>query len=431
MSSPTTPPPVPKSFLDFLKAFGPGIIVVLTWLGAGDVVDMGVAGSNYGYSLLWVLVVAVFMRFVLVSLIGRYQLCNQHGEGVLDGLVRFHPLYAPILFFGAVIMGHVYESYMTVGEGEVLYNVTNVGEVWMWAALCNAVALLLVLKGGYNSLETLFKLFLGLLSISFVGSALWVGFSGVDLLQGLYRMEMPGQLGNFDPLMVAMAMIGAVGGSFMNLVYPYFLEEKGWKGPQYRKVQVYDLLLGVVVMIILNIAVWVLGAELLFPDKQISTLDDLPNLLSTVLGPGGRLLFYVGVFSAVFTSVVGHAVGLAAVGSHALLWWKTGKRPTPEEYRASPAHNRIIWWCLVSPLIWTIPGMPDFVTLTLAANSGQVVLLPLLAGGIWRITSGSQYIGEKWKTVWWENIIMAILFALAIYGAYHSAGILIGNLTGA
>ena len=430
MSSPTTPPPVPKSFLDFLKAFGPGIIVVLTWLGAGDVVDMGVAGSNYGYSLLWVLVVAVFMRFVLVSLIGRYQLCNQHGEGVLDGLVRFHPAYAPILFFGAVIMGHVYESYMTVGEGEVLRNVSGVGEVWMWAILCNAVAMVLVLKGGYNSLETLFKLFLGLLSISFVGSAIWVGFSGLDVLQGLYRVEMPGQLGDFDPLMVAMAMIGAVGGSFMNLVYPYFLEEKGWKGPQYRKVQVYDLLLGVVVMIILNVAVWVLGAELLFPDKRISTLEDLPNLLSTVLGPGGRLLFYVGVFSAVFTSVVGHAVGLAAVGSHALLWWQTGKRPTPEEYRASPTHRRIILWCLISPLIWTIPGMPDFVTLTLAANSGQVVLLPLLAGGIWRITSGKQYIGEKWKTTWWENGIMAILFTLAIYGAIQSGGILVGNLTG-
>ena len=75
-----SPAPIPKTFGEFLKAFGPGIIVVLTWLGAGDIVDMGVAGSNYGYSLLWVLVVAVFMRFVLVSLIGRYQLCNQHGE---------------------------------------------------------------------------------------------------------------------------------------------------------------------------------------------------------------------------------------------------------------------------------------------------------------------------------------------------------------
>ena len=49
------------------------------------------AGANYGYSLLWVFVVAVLFRFLFVSLIARYQLCNQHGEGVLDGLARLHP----------------------------------------------------------------------------------------------------------------------------------------------------------------------------------------------------------------------------------------------------------------------------------------------------------------------------------------------------
>jgi hypothetical protein len=38
--------PVPSSFKDYLKSFGPGIVIVLTWLGAGDVVDMGVAGAN-------------------------------------------------------------------------------------------------------------------------------------------------------------------------------------------------------------------------------------------------------------------------------------------------------------------------------------------------------------------------------------------------
>ncbi len=421
-----SPPPVPKTFLEFLKAFGPGIIVVLTWLGAGDIVDMGVAGSNYGYSLLWVLVIAVFMRFVLVSLIGRYQLCNQHGEGVLDGLVRFHPAYAPVLFFGSIIMGHFYLSYMTVGVGEVCRNVFGVGEVWMWAILCNAIALVLILKSGYDSLEAMFKLFLGLLSISFVGSAVWVGFNGLEVLRGLYRMEMPGQTGEFSAVMVALAMIGAVGGSFMNLVYPYFLEEKGWKGPQYRKVQVYDLLLGIIAMIILNIAVWILGAELLFPDRQISNLDDLPNLLSDVLGPGGRLLFYVGVFSAVFTSIVGHAVGLAALGSHAYLWWKTGSRSTRDDRRAHPTHRAIILWCLISPLIWTIPGMPDFVTLTLAANSAQVVLIPLVAGGIWRITAGEQFIGKEYQNHWWENLVMGFLFVLALYGAFRSFGVILG-----
>ncbi len=421
-----SPAPVPKTFLEFLKAFGPGIIVVLTWLGAGDIVDMGVAGSNYGYSLLWVLVIAVFMRFVLVSLIGRYQLCNQHGEGVLDGLVRFHSAYAPILFFGSIVMGHFYLSYMTVGVGEVCRNVFGVGEVWMWAILCNAIALVLILKGGYDSLEAMFKLFLGLLSISFVGSAVWVGFNGLEVLRGLYRMEMPGQTGEFSAVMVALAMIGAVGGSFMNLVYPYFLEAKGWNGPQYRKVQVYDLLLGIIAMIILNIAVWILGAELLYPDRQISNLDDLPNLLSDVLGPGGRLLFYLGVFSAVFTSIVGHAVGLAALGSHSFLWWKTRKHSTREDRRAHPTHRAIILWCLISPLIWTIPGMPDFVTLTLAANSAQVVLIPLVAGGIWRITAGKQFIGEEHQNHWWENAVMAFLFVLALYGAFRSFGVILG-----
>jgi Mn2+/Fe2+ NRAMP family transporter len=422
----STPPPVPRSFGDFLRAFGPGIIIVLTWLGAGDVVDMGVAGSNYGYSLLWVLVVAIFMRFILVSAIGRYQLCNQHGESLLDGLVRLHRWYAPILCIGAFVMGHVYESYMTVGTGEVCRNLFGFGETWMWALVSNTAAFILVLQGEYRPLEWMFKFFLALMSISFLGSAIWVGFNATEVMAGLFRLEMPGQHGDFNPLLVAMAMIGAVGGSFMNLVYPYFLEEKGWRGPQYRRVQVYDLLLGVVAMILLNLSVWILGAELLYPDKHISDLDDLPNLLSTVLGPGGRVLFYLGIFSAVFTSVVGHAVGLAALGSHAWLRWQTGERVTAD-YRRHPIHRWIVIWCLASPLLWTIPGMPDFVTLTLAANSGQVVLLPLLAGGIWCITASSKYIGAQHRNRWWENAVMAILFALAIYGAYHAGEIILGS----
>ena len=85
-------PPVPHSFWDYMRSFGPGIVIVLTWLGAGDVVDMAVAGANYGYALMWVLVIAILMRFMFVSLIARYQLCNPHSEGVLDGLARLHPL---------------------------------------------------------------------------------------------------------------------------------------------------------------------------------------------------------------------------------------------------------------------------------------------------------------------------------------------------
>jgi Mn2+/Fe2+ NRAMP family transporter len=414
--------PVPTSFTGYLKSFGPGIIIVLTWLGAGDVVDMGIAGANYGYSLMWVLVAALVFRYVFVSLIARYQLCNQHGEGVLDGLARLHRWYAPGLFVAAIVMGHVYGSYMSVGIGEVCRNVTGVGAVWQWAVACNAVALILVFQPAYKRLELVFLIFLAVLSASFLGSALWVGFDPVEVAKGLVRVELPVQRGHFNPLLVAVAMIGAVGGSLMNLVYPYFLEAKGWRGARYLKVQRYDFLLGVVVMILLNLAVWTLGAELLFPDKQIKTLDDLPQLLSTVLGNGSRVLFYAGIFAAIYTSIIGHAAGLAYLGSHAWLRWHTpsGER-IREDYRKHPMYRRIVIVCLVTPLFWTLPGMPDFVTLTLVANSAQVILVPALAGGIWCITANQRFIGLTYRNRAWENVVMAFMFALALYGAYGSA----------
>jgi Mn2+/Fe2+ NRAMP family transporter len=418
-------PPIPRTFREYLRSFGPGIVVVLTWLGAGDVVDMSVAGANYGYSLMWVLVLAVFMRFVQVSAIARYQLCNPHAEGVLDGLFRLRRAYAPLLLIAAVVMGHVYEAYMTVGAGEVCRNLTGVGATWQWALACNAVALLLVFRPTYARLEWLFKAFLALLSLSFVGSAVWVGFDPAALLHGLYRLELPEQHGRFNPLLVAVAMIGAVGGSLMNLCYPYFLEAKGWRGAAYRRVQMYDFLLAMIAMLVLDLAVWTLGAELLFPDKQVRELDDLPRLLSGVLGASGRLLFYLGIFSAVYTSVIGHAAGLGYLGSHAWLRFRAGTGRIDRDYRTHPLYRGIVLWCLVSPLLWTLPGMPDFVTLTLVGNSVQVLLLPLLAGGIWWITSAARFIGAEHTNRAWEHGVMALLFVLALYGAYHSSQVAI------
>jgi Mn2+/Fe2+ NRAMP family transporter len=417
---PSAAAPVPRTFLQYLRSFGPGIVIVLTWLGAGDVVDMSTAGANYGYALLWVFVFAVLFRFLFVSLIARYQLCNQHGEGVLDGLARLHPLYAPVLFVASVVMGHVYGSYMTRGVGEICRNVFGFGAIWQWAILCNGTAIYLVFQPGFRRIEIVFFFFLAVLSVSFLGSAVWVGFDPGQVARGLFRVQMPGQHGAYEPGQVALAMIGAVAGSLMNLVYPYFLDAKGWRGPQYRRVQTYDLAIGIVAMLVLNLAVWVLGAELLYPDRHIENLEDLPNLLSGLLGEPGRLLFYAGIFAAIYTSIVGHAAGLGRLGTHAWLRWHAGSGPISSDFRHHPCFVWIAISCLVTPMVWTLPGMPGFVALTLAANSAQVILLPLLAGGLWWITASARLIGREHRNRWWENVVMGVLFSLAVYFAFQA-----------
>ncbi|MFN0317813.1 MAG: hypothetical protein ACKVQA_22530, partial [Burkholderiales bacterium] len=105
MHAPVAPPPVPTSFGQYVRAMGPGLIVALTWLGAGDLVDSAVAGGHYGYSLMWAMVIALFVRYVFVSIIAKYYLCNERGESLMAGLKRVHrflPVFIGVitLFFG-------------------------------------------------------------------------------------------------------------------------------------------------------------------------------------------------------------------------------------------------------------------------------------------------------------------------------------------
>ncbi len=421
MPSSTDETPLPKTFREYIRSFGPGLIVVLTWLGAGDIVGSGTAGGNYGYDLMWILVLALVMRFFFVSLIAKYQLCNQHGESVLDGLARLHPWYAPFLMIVAIVMGHLYGSYMARGIGETWANLTGWGETWQWAVLWSGLALALVFRPVYRHVELVFKVLLALLAASLLGVAIWVGPDFAGMARGTVTFSLPQQQGPFASLLIAMSMIGAVGGSVMNLAYPYFLEQKGWRGPQFRRVQTYDFVLAVIVMIVLNLAIWTLGAEVLHPrGAKIADLKDLALLLGKDLGRGGAVLFYMGVFAAIFTSLVGHALGLASMASHGYLRWRSGEGRLQIDYRNHPLYRCVVVWILISPLIYTMPGMPKFVTLTLIVNSLQVVLIPPLAIGLWWITARAKHIGEEFRNRWWENLVMAVVLVISLWAMYGS-----------
>ena len=369
------------------------------------------------------MVFALLMRFFFVTTIAKYQLCNQFKEGLLDGLVRLHKLYAPFILIVIFVIGHINGTYMIAGIGETMVKLTGVGQEWQWAIFWVALGLLVVFKPLYNRTELVFKVFIVLMTISLVGTALWVGPDLVSALQGTFAFQLPEQHGPFSSMAVAMAMVGAVGGSLLNLVYPYFLEQKGWNSPKYRRLQTYDFILAIVALIIFNLAVWTLGAELVHGTGQsISNLDDLTNLLGIVLGEGGRNLFYLGMFGAVFTSLLGNGLGLGYLGSHAWNRWRSKSQSGKNiDYKTHPLYTIIAVWIMVSPFVWILSGKADFITLTLLANTLMAVLIPALAGGLWWITASSRFIGEKYKNGLAENLVMGFLFLLAIWGAYESA----------
>jgi Mn2+/Fe2+ NRAMP family transporter len=415
-------PAIPSTFFEYLRSIGPGLVMALTWLGAGDLVDAAVAGGNYGYALMWAMALALFMRFAFVTIIAKYQLCNQHGESVMGGLKRVHP-YFPILI-GAIgiFFGHFYGSFLIKGLGESTNRLLGVGPAWSWSIFWCVIASGLVLRGLMGPIEKVFYVFLAFLSVSLIGVAAWGGPAPLEIAKGILFFDVPEKMGPFGPVLVITSLIGAVGGSIANLLYPYFIQQKGWKGPAYRRVQMYDLAFGTIVITLLNLSVWTIGAEILNPRGiSVESLDDLANLLTITIGKLGGPIFYLGVYAALYSSVIGNAMGYGLMLSDI----RSLYRPKEDRGRADATSKTltfkiVVLWCLFSPLIWSIPSMPSFISLTLVANAAAVIVLPLLSGSLWLITARSQYIGKEYRNGILENVIMATLFVLAVWGAYKS-----------
>ncbi len=311
-------PRVPRTFLEYLRSMGPGIMIALVWLGAGDLVDSAVAGGNYGYALMWALALALFVRFVFVSIIAKYQLCNQHGENVLAGMRRIHPSIPVLVGIAGLLFAHIYNSFSMKGVAESTFQLTHVGSPFVWSIFWAVVAALIVFYGAFDHIKILFYVFLGLLSGSLLSVAIWSGPQPVEMARGIVLFTIPEQHGPYGVFLVLISLIGAVGGSIANLLYPYFLEQNGWKGPRFRRLQLYDLAFGTLVVVVLNLAVWTIGAEVLRPRGiTVTNLESLTSLITVVLGEWCGPMFYLGVFAATYSTVIGNATG------YGLATWST------------------------------------------------------------------------------------------------------------
>lgn len=429
MTDSVSPPLVPKTFWQYVRSMGPGIVIALTWLGAGDLVDAAVAGGSYGYALMWAMMLALCVRFIFVSILAKYQLCNQHNESVMAGFQRIHPALPVFITIVAFVLGHFYGSYFVKGIGEASSALFNGGPPWAWAIFWMCIAALLMFKGAFSRIEFIFYIFLAMLSISLIGVALWSGPSPVEAVKGVLLFAVPEDKGSFGVLLVVTSLIGAVGGSITNLFYPYFIKKKKWHGPQYRKLQLYDLAFGVCVLIILDLAVWTIGAEILHPTgATIHSIADLANLLKVALGPLGENILYLGVFGALFSSVIGDALGFGYLveDAHSVRKGKERSDRPPEQTRI---YKIVVIWTLFSPLIWMLPGSPGFVALTIIVNAAGVIVLPVLSGSIWYITSNKAFIGTTYKNKLWENGVLAFLFLLSLWASWNSVKAIIGYLS--
>ncbi|WP_211316737.1 Nramp family divalent metal transporter [Oceanobacillus arenosus] len=412
-----------QTFIGKIKyALGPGILAILTWLGAGDLVTSAVAGADYGYGLMWILAMSLLLRFLIVNVMSRFQLANTKGLTILEGYGRIHPIFGYFLFIYALIMGHLFNSYMISGAGEIISTLLGINQPFIGSMIVVGLVFLLVGRNIYNTIEGVMKIFLALLTLAFVFLALSTSPDYGQIISGTIGFKIPADEGGYGALLVAVSIIGAVAGSISNFVHPYFLKEKGWTTPGHLKLQRNDLLFSIIVCIVINLAIWIVGAEILRPNGiRIESIDDLAQALQLTLGRTGWLIFYLGTFAILFASIVGKSTGYPRLVTDAFYVINKKRRDKYDgDYNKDPMSKWVMIFVLFMPIVWSIPGMPGFISLTIGVNALNIIGFPVIAIGLLIISNRKDLMG-KYRNSWFENVCLVLATVLAIWSAYELA----------
>jgi Mn2+/Fe2+ NRAMP family transporter len=442
----------PDNWWGFVKGMGPGIVVVMSWLGTGDFISASVSGSTFGYALLWTLVIATVSRYFIVSSMSKYQLCNAVGdETILDGYGRIWKGFPMFIGITTCVLGFVYVSFLTLAAATsldaLIGGVLPLG-AWgipLWAVVTAAMAFALASrrKGHFRGLEIIAQITMAVLVVCFLLALLGTGLDLPKLFGGLAFSMPPGEAGYITAASTAVGLIGAVGGSAANLLYPYLMHEKGWRGTGYRKLQRLDLQFGSFVMFGLVLAVWVVAAETLHgTGESVSSADGLASMMEKAIGPAGPPIMWLAVFFTVFNNIVTQPRVFVRMFVESL-HKKRPERverirakhdlagvPEKETFSYDPLFWTILTVIMTVPIVFSMPGMPGMVIITLLGNSVNVLTVPAIIVGLIAMTSRRGLMAEGYANKWWETAILALIGAVGLWATYELCMSIATSITG-
>jgi Mn2+/Fe2+ NRAMP family transporter len=419
--------PPANNFLAYLRAFGPGIVVALSWVGTGDLIDNSVAGGNYGYALLWVLPLSLVFRFVFVNALGKYPLYNAAQDpSIVRGIARTHPAFGWLMLVSFVLYTHILLAFTLSGVGVALEGLFGGLPTFWWSVIGALSVFAVTLKGAYRLIERIFKVVLALMVLTFVVGIALVGINWGELVKG-FAFELPAQQGLFDSGLVASSLVLATLGSMANLFYPEFLREKGWTTPAHRRVQQYDLLFGTMVVLFLGVAVWAIGAEVLFGKQGVSEAGDIAGALGAAVGPVGPYIFYLGLLGAAWTTVAGSLFALAKMVVEALHVVRPGREQRyPGGRTSDPAYRWVIVWGLLA-VVWSLPHAPGFVALVVVSHVLTSPFLLLIVIALIVMLNRADIMG-RYTNSWKENVGLGLVAAFVAVAAVQGIGKAVGEL---
>lgn len=390
------------------RIIGPGLVVAATGVGAADMVATLVAGSRYGYGLLWAVILGVILKIILVEGAGRYTLAT--GKTIFEGwksLGKWTTWY-----FGPYIMiwGFVYGATAMSSAAMPLAALFPGVDLKIWAVVMGLAGFAMVWFGHYAFFEKVTAVLVGLMFVTVVGLAVIAVPNIPEMLRGLVPMIPEGGL------IYTLALAGGVGGTITLAAYGYWLREKGWYTPKWMKVMRIDNTMAYVLTGVFVIAMLIVGAEVVRAagvslSAGDSGLIDLTAVLNERYGKFIGTAFLVGFWAASFSSIIGVWNGVSLM--FADFWGNMRSKSSghPDTRIGGKYFRFYVLWLTFPPMVLFLLDQP--IGLILAYGVLGSLFMPFLAVTLLCLLNGKRA-PKGWANTALSNVMLGITALLFI-----------------
>ena len=392
-----------KRAVSWLSAIGPGIFAIGYTIGTGSVTSMAKAGADYGFGLLWTLVLSCLFSCVLMTAYGRFAAVT--GETSLHGIVRFVPGGRWIALF--VFLGIVMGQYTCLG-GIMILTSGAIREafglsVGVFPIACTIMVAMyaLVTVGRYSFFEKVLAFFVFLMALTFVVSV-FVTWPDAATLRRALPPLLPK---DGTSLMMLAAFVGTTMAAPTFVTRPLLVREKGWSVADLATER-RDAIVSATLMFVISGSIVAVATGALFAHgRGIERILDMAATLEPVAGRFAVAFFMVGTLAAGLSSVF----PIMMVAPLLIGDWRNGRMET-----RTPLFRIICLvaalWGLVVPALGSNP-----VTVTVAAQIANVFVLPLTVGVIlWLINRESVMGAYRVRGVMNALLAAALVFSIAV-----------------
>ena len=430
----------PRSFFSKLRFLGPGFILSASIVGSGELIATTVLGAKGGFITFWVILVSCFVKVAIQLEFGKNAIITgktlMFSFAKLPGPTFKKGNWAIWATFLLTLLKILQVGGMLGGSAIAISMLFPQIPILIWALILGILLSFLIYKNYYSIIEKTSILMVAGFTLLTLASVLAIsftpfGFTFSDVMSGL-RFELPPDL-----VFIAIGAFGITGVASDEIIaYTYWCQEKGYanhtgindgseewqlRANGWIKIMQLDAIVAMVIYTLVTAAFYLLGASILYGQKEIPEGNELINSLASIytqsLGSEARFAYLAGAFFVLYSSVFA-----------TLAYWS---RLFPDIFgqlgwiNPDSTTDRKKWVAILAwlfPCLWVIAylfvEMPTFMILSGGVVGSVLLLIVVFAAIIFRFQNKFLKIasGPVSELMFWLSV--ASIASISIYGIF-------------